>query len=41
MAPVSGPRYWDQDELTGGGIVNIISIGRLVKELAGMMLAFV
>ena len=25
MAPVSGPRYWDQDELTGGGIVNIIS----------------
>ena len=25
MAPVSGPRYWDQDELTRGGIVNIIS----------------
>ena len=25
MAPVLGPRYRDQDELTGGGIVNIIS----------------
>ena len=25
MAPVSGPRYWDRNELTGGGIVNIIS----------------
>ena len=25
MAPVSGPRYQDQNELTGGGIVNIIS----------------
>ena len=25
MAPVSGPRYRDRDELTGGGIVNIIS----------------
>ena len=25
MAPVLSPRYWDQDELTGGGIVNIIS----------------
>ena len=24
MAPVSSPRYRDQDELTGGGIVNII-----------------
>ena len=25
MAPVSGLRYWDRDELTGEGIVNIIS----------------
>ena len=25
MAPVSSPRYWDRDELTGRGIVNIIS----------------
>ena len=25
MAPISGPRYRDRDELTGGGIVNIIS----------------
>ena len=25
MAPVSGPRYWDRNELTGEGIVNIIS----------------
>ena len=25
MAPISSPRYWDRDELTGGGIVNIIS----------------
>ena len=25
MAPVSSPRYRDRDELTGGGIVNIIS----------------
>ena len=25
MAPISGPRYRDWDELTGGGIVNIIS----------------
>ena len=25
MAPVSGPRYRDRDELTRGGIVNIIS----------------
>ena len=25
MAPVSGPRYWDWDELTGGGIIDIIS----------------
>ena len=25
MAPVSGPRYRDRDELTGGGIDNIIS----------------
>ena len=25
MAPVLGPRYRDRDELTGGGIVNIIS----------------
>ena len=25
MAPVLSPRYWDWDELTGGGIVNIIS----------------
>ena len=25
MAPISGPRYWDHDELTGQGIVNIIS----------------
>ena len=25
MAPVLGPRYRDQDELTGGGIINIIS----------------
>ena len=25
MAPVSSPRYWDRDELTRGGIVNIIS----------------
>ena len=25
MAPVSGLRYWDRDELTRGGIVNIIS----------------
>ena len=25
MAPVSSPRYWDRDKLTGEGIVNIIS----------------
>ena len=25
MAPVSGPRYWDRDGLTGGGIIDIIS----------------
>ena len=25
MAPISAPRYRDQDELTRGGIVNIIS----------------
>ena len=25
MAPVSGPRYWDRNELTGGGIVNVVS----------------
>ena len=25
MAPVSGPRYRDWDEITGGGIVNIVS----------------
>ena len=25
MAPISSPRYRDRDELTGGGIVNIIS----------------
>ena len=25
MAPISNLRYWDRDELTGGGIVNIIS----------------
>ena len=25
MAPISGPRYWDHNELTGQGIVNIIS----------------
>ena len=25
MAPISGPRYQDWDELTGGGIVNIVS----------------
>ena len=25
MAPISGPRYWDRDELTRGGINNIIS----------------
>ena len=25
MTPVSGPRYRDRDELTGGGIVNIVS----------------
>ena len=25
MAPVSGPKYRDHDELTGQGIVNIIS----------------
>ena len=25
MAPISSPRYQDRDELTGGGIVNIIS----------------
>ena len=25
MTPVSSLRYWDRDELTGGGIVNIIS----------------
>ena len=25
MAPISSPRYQDRDELTGGGIVNIVS----------------
>ena len=25
MAPISSPKYGDQDELAGGGIVNIIS----------------